>query len=268
MKCSEARRYISLCIDGEIDKIREDKLSDHIKICPDCSLFYKKMKSMDSSIKDTFAQKELPEEFKERLSGSFPDTVNKKRVWRMVNMKKYISLATAAVIMSILVIPWNGASLISRISKSPVPQGDKAGEIAVGEYRGLTVSIHKESWGILTIGLAGKHHYSNDMGTTEIGSVARIENMVERIPRQLAAEELKLSEVQNQLEEAKRQYGLPFVYEAELYEKSGRLTEVNTDLELGKAEDEEVVMDENGQGSNGEENIAAKGVFACVGAEV
>ncbi|HCA29273.1 MAG TPA: hypothetical protein DEP23_06795 [Ruminococcaceae bacterium] len=145
---------------------------------------------------------------------------------------------------------------------------DKAGEITVGEFRGLTISIHRDSWGTQTINLAGKHHYTGDMSTTEIGAVTRIENMAERIPRQCSAEERELSEVQNQLEEAKRQYGQPFVYETELSEKSARLTEVNTDLELGKADDEEVIMDENGQGPDGEENRAAKGVFACVGAEV
>ena len=140
-------------------------------------------------------------------------------------------------------------------------------EMAVGEYRGFALKIQKGYWDSQSLVMTGKHRYSADMGTTEIGVITRMENMTERIPQLLEPEKRKLSEVQNQLEEAKKQYGQPFAYEAELSQKSAELSDVNTELELGKAEDEEVIIDENEQ-SNGEQDCSAERVSACVGAEV
>ena len=140
-------------------------------------------------------------------------------------------------------------------------------EMTVGKYRGFTLKIQKSFWDSQNLIMTSKHRYSADMGTTEIGAVTRIENMAERIPSMLEPEKRKLSEVQNQLEEAKKQYGQPFAYEAELSQKSAELSDVNTELELGKAENEEVIIDENEQ-PNGEQDCASERVSACVGAEV
>lgn len=140
-------------------------------------------------------------------------------------------------------------------------------EMTVGEYRSFTLKIQKGYWDSQNLVMVGKHRYSAEMGTTEIGAVTRMENMAERIPGMLEPEKRRLSEVQNQLEEAKKQYGQPFAYEVELSEKSAQLSDVNTELELGKAEDEEVVIDENEQ-TDGEQDCTAERVSSCVGAEV
>lgn len=145
--------------------------------------------------------------------------------------------------------------------------------MTVGEYRGFTLKIQKGYWDSQNLVMIGKHRYSAEMGTTEIGAVTRMENMAERIPGMLEPEKRRLSEVQNQLEEAKKQYGQPFAYEAELSEKSAQLSDVNTELELGKAEDEEVVIDENEQTDGRQsddcrQDCTSERVSACVGAEV
>ena len=140
-------------------------------------------------------------------------------------------------------------------------------EKTVGEYRGFTLKIQKGFMDSQNFVMVGTHRYSAEMGTTEIGAVTRIENMADRIPQMLEPEKRRLSEVRGQLEEAKKQYGQPFAYEAELSEKSAQLSDVNTELELGKAEDEEVIIDENAE-PNGEQDCSAEGVYSCNGAEV
>lgn len=140
-------------------------------------------------------------------------------------------------------------------------------EKTIGEYRGFTLKIQKGFMDSLNFVLNGTHRYSAELGTTEIGAITRIENMAERIPQMLEPEKRKLSEVRGQLEEAKKQYGQPFAYEAELSEKSAQLSDVNTELELGKAEDEEVICDDNAE-PNGEQDCSAEGVYPCNGAEI
>ena len=146
-------------------------------------------------------------------------------------------------------------------------------EKTVGEYRGFILKIQKGFWDSQSVVLTGSHHYSAEMGTTEIGVVTRIENMAERIAQMLDPEVRKLSEVRGQLEEAKKQYGQPFAYEAELLQKSAELSDVNTELELGKAEDEEVIIDENerseaAQSGDCRQDRADEGVYPCAGTEV
>ena len=146
-------------------------------------------------------------------------------------------------------------------------------EMTVGEYRGFTLKIQKGFWDSQNLIMVGSHRYSAEMGTTEIGAITRMENMAERILQMPEPEKRRLSEVQNQLEEAKKQYGQPFAHEAELSQKSAELSDVNTQLELGKAEDEEVIIDENEQ-PNGmqsgdcRQDCSAEGVYPCNGAEV
>lgn len=143
----------------------------------------------------------------------------------------------------------------------------EADEKTVGEYRGFILKIQKGFWDSQNVVLTGNHHYSAEMGTTEIGVITRIENMAERIAQMLDPEVRKLSEVRGQLEEAKKQYGQPFAYEAELLQKSAELSDVNTELELGKAEDEEVIIDENEQ-PNTEQDDSFERNSACAGTEV
>ena len=140
-------------------------------------------------------------------------------------------------------------------------------EKTIGEYRGFTLKIQKGFMDSQNIIITGTHRYSAEMGTTEIGAVTRVENMTNRIPQMLELEKRRLSEVCVQLEEAKKQYGQPFAYEVELSEKSAQLSDINTELELGKSEDEEVIMDENEE-SDEEQDCSAEGVYPCNGAEV
>lgn len=74
-----------------------------------------------------------------------------------------------------------------------------------------------------------------------------------------------MEEVKVQLESAKKEYGVPFAYEAELSQKSARLSEVETELELGKGDDQDVIMDEGVQDKC---TCSSNKVKLCMGSEV
>ncbi|MBC8560781.1 GNAT family N-acetyltransferase [Clostridiaceae bacterium NSJ-33] len=141
-------------------------------------------------------------------------------------------------------------------------------ERLIGEYRGFTLSVYKDTWFFPHIQIAGEHKYCCDLGETAIGTISRLENLTERIPQYLKAESLDLESVKGQLESAKKQYGAPFPYEAELSEKSAQLSEVETELELGKDDSEEIIMDENEDGAENTGNCSAQQVSVCAGAEI
>ena len=74
--------------------------------------------------------------------------------------------------------------------------------------------------------------------------------------------------MQKQLAVAQQQVGQPFIYEDELSEKVAQLTEINTKLEFESLQESEVILDENGQRSDGEEDWDSERVPSCASAEV
>ena len=104
--------------------------------------------------------------------------------------------------------------------------------------------------------------YGTDIGNSGQGTITRIENLAERIPNYLEDARRELKETQ------KQQVGQPFIYEDELSEKVAQLTEINTKLEFESLQESEVILDENGQRSDGEEDWDSERVPACASAEV
>lgn len=110
--------------------------------------------------------------------------------------------------------------------------------------------------------------YTTEVGTSALGAITRIEHLAERIPGYLKEAQRELEEVQKQLAVAQQQVGQPFIYEDELSEKVAQLTEINTKLEFESLQESEVILDENGQRSDGEEDWDSERVPSCASAEV
>ena len=142
--------------------------------------------------------------------------------------------------------------------------------LPVGEYRGLPLSVSPDSWGMFNVILSGSYRYEGQLGQSELGSIARIENLVDRIPRLLDEAQKELANYENQLEEAKREIGRPFEFEQRLVEYLSRQSEINTKLEFEELKkQEEVIMDdEDGNRPDGEENWIAEGVPSRAYAEI
>jgi len=143
---------------------------------------------------------------------------------------------------------------------------DDSEEFEIGAYRSFPLYL---SVGYVSrLVLRYNHHYTTEVGTSALGAITRIEHLAERIPGYLKEAQRELEEVQKQLVVAQQQVGQPFIYEDELSEKVAQLTEINTKLEFESLQESEVILDENGQRSDGEEDWDSERVPSCASAEV
>lgn len=108
----------------------------------------------------------------------------------------------------------------------------KAGEsMMIGDYRGLTMQVAFTMFEY-ELTLKGQMTYKIDLGSDPRGNIQRIENELSRIPTRLQGVENQLSNLYAQVEAAKAEVGKPFPHEEALREKTARLTELNTELDL------------------------------------
>lgn len=143
---------------------------------------------------------------------------------------------------------------------------DDSEEFEIGAYRSFPLYL---SVGYVSrLVLRYNHHYTTEVGTSALGAITRIEHLAERIPGYLKEAQRELEEVQKQVAVAQQQVGQPFIYEDELSEKVVQLTEINTKLEFESLQESEVILDENGQRSDGEEDWDSERVPSCASAEV
>lgn len=143
---------------------------------------------------------------------------------------------------------------------------DDSEEFEIGAYRSFPLYL---SVGYVSrLVLRYNHHYTTEVGTSALGAITRIEHLAERIPGYLKEAQRELEDVQKQLAVAQQQVGQPFIYEDELSEKVAQLTEINTKLEFESLQESEVILDENGQRSDGEEDWDSERVPSCASAEV
>ena len=122
----------------------------------------------------------------------------------------------------------------------------------IGKYRGFTLYIEQNPlWASNKVTISGAEDYTFSLGDSDIGNITRLENMVDGIKDELSRAYHRLQELQKQFETAQEQFGTPFLYADELVEKSAKLTELDTELELGKGDD--MVIAES-DGENTEDN--------------
>lgn len=140
--------------------------------------------------------------------------------------------------------------------------------IPIGTFRGLDLLYQQDGFNQCYFILRGSHSYRGELGSSDVGAIARLERAAGRIGRLLASEQHELENFQGQLAEAKRQFGQPFLYEQELSDKVARLTEINVKLEFQSLQDEEALLTKDGQERTDGENQAGERLPACVGAEL
>ena len=105
--------------------------------------------------------------------------------------------------------------------------------IEIGSYRGFTMSLSVEGFGqdfILT--LKGQMTHRVTLGKDVRGNLIRIDNTLADMPKRLQNVHSQLDNLHSQMEAAKAEIGKPFPQEAELAQKSARLAELNTLLDI------------------------------------
>ena len=105
--------------------------------------------------------------------------------------------------------------------------------LQIGSYRGLEMSVTLENFGkdrVLT--LTGQLSHRVTLGNDARGNLIRLDNAIKDMPRFLSTSQGQLQNLQEQVELTKAELGKPFPQEAELAQKSQRLAELNSILDM------------------------------------
>ena len=128
-----------------------------------------------------------------------------------------------------------GAALLDAMKDATGPD-----PVPIGSYRGFAMSLTLEDFGkdyVLT--LKGQMTHRVTLGKDARGNLTRIDNVLNQMPERLKNVEAQLQTLYAQVEAAKAELGKPFPQEAELRQKSERLAELNTLLDMdGKGSQE------------------------------
>lgn len=119
-------------------------------------------------------------------------------------------------------------------------------QFKVGAYKGLDVLLVRSSFDQIDIVLKGKSVYSTMLGDSGLGSIMRLENLVERIPGVLKSTEQRLSDALVQFDEAKREADRPFEFDEKLNQYLARQAEINAKLEFDELKNQDEILDESG----------------------
>ena len=108
-----------------------------------------------------------------------------------------------------------------------------------GSYMGLTMLLSFDTFAKeYEITLRGALSNKVRLGIDVHGNIARLNNALEAMPKELEYCKEKLAETMNQMEQAKAEIEVPFEKEDELAQKSTRLSELNVLLNMDKHENE------------------------------
>ena len=118
--------------------------------------------------------------------------------------------------------------------------------VRIGHYRGFEMSLELSAFGreyILT--LRGSMAHFTTLGSDPRGNIQRIDNTLGSMESRLKTVQDQIATLQKEQEAAKEEIAKPFAQEDELREKSARLIELDTLLDIGKGSPE--VMPEGGE---------------------
>ena len=133
---------------------------------------------------------------------------------------------------------------------------DPGKEIELGRYRGFPMKLMFDG---AKFKVTMKQHltYTAELSDDVVGNIARINNVLERIPQSLEDHRENMERLHRELESAKEEAERPFAQEAELQEKSARLAELNAILdneEKGGGDDTEEKKEQDaGDGGRAED---------------
>lgn len=116
----------------------------------------------------------------------------------------------------------------------------------IGHYRGFEMGLELGAFGreyILT--LRGRMAHFTTLGSDPRGNIQRIDNTLGSMESRLKTVQDQIATLQKEQEAAKEEIAKPFAQEDELREKSARLIELDTLLDIGKGSPE--VMPEGGE---------------------
>ena len=108
-----------------------------------------------------------------------------------------------------------------------------AEEKVIGSYRGFELSLRFDTFrSEYQAILKGQRRYPVALGTDPLGNIIRLDNSLNNFPERITAAENELDTLHQQQAAAQIEVEKPFPQEEELTEKSARLAELNTQLDV------------------------------------
>ena len=104
--------------------------------------------------------------------------------------------------------------------------------VHVGSFRGFEVEVSLEQFGKHGLTLKGAAGHHIELGADALGNIMRVENAIAGMDKQLEKSRGRLTDLEQQAENARAELDKPFPQEAELAEKSARLIELNAELDM------------------------------------
>ena len=109
-------------------------------------------------------------------------------------------------------------------------------KVELGRYRGFNILYQQDIFG-RNLGICGRNTYWIDASLSGSGCIRRLDNFFTSWDKMEQKIKAKIEEYRNALKAAKAEYEKPFEREAELIEKSQRLSQINASLELDRKDD-------------------------------
>ena len=108
-----------------------------------------------------------------------------------------------------------------------------AEEKVIGSYRGFELSLRFDTYrSEYQAILKGQRRYPVPLGTDPLGNIIRLDNSLNNFPERINSAENELATLHQQQVAAQIEVEKPFPQEEELAEKSARLAELNTQLDV------------------------------------
>ena len=116
--------------------------------------------------------------------------------------------------------------------------------VEIGSYRGFSMSVSMSLFKHELL-LKGEMTHKTDLGQDPRGNLVRIDNALAGMPERLVAVKAQLDNLFAQQEAAKEEVGKPFPQEDELRQKSARLAELDSLLNIdgrhGQEQEEQAI---------------------------
>ena len=117
--------------------------------------------------------------------------------------------------------------------------------IPIGEYGHFQLTADYNAFmNLYEVSIGGYGTYTVEVGADPSGNITRINNALENLEKHLEESERKLETLEDQLETAMDEVKRPFPQEQELAEKSARLSELNTLLNMDEKTSEAAMLDD------------------------
>ena len=105
--------------------------------------------------------------------------------------------------------------------------------VEVGSYRGFKMQLAFDAFqNVYALTLKGEMTHRVELGKDPRGNLIRIDNALAQMPQRLASVKAQLENLFQQQAAAKAEVGKPFPQEAELREKTARLVELDSILNM------------------------------------